>query len=134
DRFSLHHRHVRRHFRRHRSQKNQLVILYKSQPFAAQICRWYRPKTSRNNRIFRKPSAARSHTSGNQILRSWYFDHAYAAGGTLSRSSSVGLLGHCQNFGRKSWSLVSGPGIGVMLITRRDSSQFPRKFGAGPVI
>ncbi|XP_016646877.1 PREDICTED: uncharacterized protein LOC103322425 isoform X1 [Prunus mume] len=42
--------------------------------------------------------------------------------------------GDCQNFGRKSRFLVSGPGIGVMLVTKRDSPRFSRKFGAGPVM
>ncbi|CAL9001522.1 unnamed protein product [Prunus brigantina] len=37
----------------------------------------------------------------------------------------------CQIFGRKSRSLVSGPGIGVMSEFRRGPSRFPRRFGAG---
>ncbi|CAL8163123.1 unnamed protein product [Prunus armeniaca] len=43
----------------------------------------------------------------------------------------VGRL--CQIFGRKSLLLVSGPGIGVMSVLRRDPSQFSRKSGVGPV-
>ncbi|CAL2238356.1 unnamed protein product [Prunus armeniaca] len=39
----------------------------------------------------------------------------------------------CQIFGRKSRSLVSGPGIGVMSEFRRGPSRFPRRFGAGPI-
>ena len=39
-----------------------------------------------------------------------------------------------KNFGRKSWFLVSGPGIGVMSEQRRDSPRFLRNSGAGPVI
>ncbi|BBG93794.1 ZWICHEL kinesin-like calmodulin-binding protein [Prunus dulcis] len=76
-----------------------------------------------------------------------YSDHAYAAGGTLSRSGTSSrlssaaepdcvltslepsyallspLLGgdFAKNFGRKSRSLVSGPDIGGMSVTRRDS-------------
>ncbi|CAL2228729.1 unnamed protein product [Prunus armeniaca] len=38
-----------------------------------------------------------------------------------------------QNFGRMSQFLVSGPGIGVMSVTRRDSPRFSRKSGAGLV-
>ncbi|BBG92768.1 cyclic nucleotide gated channel 1 [Prunus dulcis] len=38
----------------------------------------------------------------------------------------------CRNFGRKSRSLVSGPGIGLMLGIPKDSSRIWRKFGAGP--
>ncbi|CAL8076862.1 unnamed protein product [Prunus armeniaca] len=40
----------------------------------------------------------------------------------------------CQIFGRKSRSLLSGPGIGVMSKFRRGPSRFPRRFGAGPII
>ncbi|BBN69071.1 hypothetical protein Prudu_730S000200 [Prunus dulcis] len=63
-----------------------------------------------------------------------YSDHAFAAGGTLSGSGSVGLLCSvgfrtwhpalgrlCKIFGRKSRFLISGPGIGEMSVTRRDS-------------
>ncbi|BBH06313.1 hypothetical protein Prudu_017933 [Prunus dulcis] len=38
----------------------------------------------------------------------------------------------CRNFGRKSRSLVSGPGIGVMSGIPKGSSQILGKFGAGP--
>ncbi|CAL8084915.1 unnamed protein product [Prunus armeniaca] len=38
----------------------------------------------------------------------------------------------CQNFGKESQFLASGPGIGVMSVTRRDPSRFSRNFGAEP--
>ncbi|BBN69753.1 hypothetical protein Prudu_1155S000100, partial [Prunus dulcis] len=61
-----------------------------------------------------------------------YSDHAYAAGGTLSGSSSVGLLGGlCQNFGKESRFLVSGPGIGVMSEQRRGPLRSTGKFRGG---
>ncbi|BBH01187.1 cold shock domain protein 1 [Prunus dulcis] len=51
--------------------------------------------------------------------------------------NSVGFLkftgGLCQNFGKESRFLVSGPGIGVMSEQRRDSLRFPKNSGTGPV-
>ncbi|BBH05197.1 root hair specific 18 [Prunus dulcis] len=45
------------------------------------------------------------------------------------------MLGRlCRNFGRKSRSLVSGPGIGVMSGIPKGSSRVLRKFGTGPFI
>ncbi|CAL8156430.1 unnamed protein product [Prunus armeniaca] len=39
----------------------------------------------------------------------------------------------CQIFGRKSQSLLSGPGLRLMSVIRRGPSRIPRKFGAGLV-
>ncbi|CAL8112788.1 unnamed protein product [Prunus armeniaca] len=47
------------------------------------------------------------------------------------RGSNWELQGDCQNFGRMSRFLVSGPDIGVMSVTRQDPSRVSRNFRGG---
>ncbi|BBN70437.1 hypothetical protein Prudu_1474S001800, partial [Prunus dulcis] len=94
--------------------------------------RWWR---RRENRL-KLPTSPATFPAISSCAVAWnrYSDHAYAAGGTLSGSSSVGLLGGlCQNFGKESRFLVSGPGIGVMSEQRRGPLRLPGNSGAGPV-
>ncbi|BBG97141.1 hypothetical protein Prudu_006168 [Prunus dulcis] len=51
----------------------------------------------------------------------------------MHNHAAAGWLGFCQNFGKESRFLVSGPDIGVMSEQRRGPLWFPGNSGAGPV-
>ncbi|BBG99272.1 hypothetical protein Prudu_008902, partial [Prunus dulcis] len=58
------------------------------------------------------------------------FDCTYSADKTLSWSGNMGIFrGLCQNFGRESRFLESGPNIGKMSEQRRDSPRFQENSG-----
>ncbi|KAI5350511.1 hypothetical protein L3X38_003402 [Prunus dulcis] len=132
---------TRRHLGRHRFHWNHHTSFFPFRPTATSIrCRGRR-KQPRNEAVLTDfhPTFGLSFSLISPPNLTRYSDHAYAAGGTLSGSGSVGLLveflGKCsiyrgdfaKIFGRKSRFLVSGPRIGEMSHHPSDGEEHERQ-------